>query len=334
MPEPRSNNISSRKKDNTSAMYEGMPTREFRTYRGGSLWTVVDYTNKFARELEVPHISEEWTDEGAEHQQDQYVLKMFEENPRRSIPEYKFDPTNLKSLEILAKRLRAERDYLKAAYSTALPDLFLRGKILVAPLNENQRGKIGHIDLYGRTYKGSIISVQEKLDQSAALRLNTFIDMVLRDDDSTMTRDERHNVVEQLRIFIDTTKELLTHNPTSDNRFTSALPDISHAGNLFIDVAHKPPVLRLIDTDMVFPAHGDLSKKYDIKKRTNVIMGLLEVRLFGASREQLKADKFYDYDSNLIMKGDLATYFKNGISVNRPRLEELGIITPDPETSL
>ncbi|EKD47273.1 MAG: hypothetical protein ACD_66C00139G0002 [uncultured bacterium] len=160
--------------------------REITAIDKGSFWTVFRYTDRKTGEV----------------RNDLLAKKL-----RRHLifPEYSSNQDPKFTKEV-ASYLRRERDHLYRSYSSELPDLIPKEKIITLPPIE------GHP-------AGEIISVQEKMNDYKKLHQFNI---------NQLDPEQQKELRAQIDTFIQITKQMAEAQDPVDPEFSNAMPDITH----------------------------------------------------------------------------------------------------------
>lgn len=185
-------------------------------------------------------------------------------------PEYpnNEDPNFTKEV---AKYLRRERDHLQRSYNSELPDLIPDEKIITLPPKE------GHP-------AGEIISVQEKIQDFKKLHQFKIDDL---------NPEQQEELRTQIDTFIQITKNMVDAEDPVDPEFSHAIPDITHLGNLAVEMKDNRPIFKLFDTNYVVPMNSERAIEQNLLLRNSYWLFYIEHHILGRPVSELQADPFY-----------------------------------------
>lgn len=172
----------------------------------------------------------------------------------------------------VANYLRRERDHLHRSYDEELPNLIPKEKIIrLAPKGELHPA-------------GTIISVQEKMKDFKTMD---------RFKIDSLEPEQREKLLDQLETFIRITKAMVDADDPEDPEFSHAIPDLTHLGNLSVQMVDSEPVLRMFDTNYVVPLDSEYADEQHLLLRNSYWLYYLEHHMLGRSVQELQADPFY-----------------------------------------
>lgn len=231
---------------------EKFPERSFDYIGTGSFWRVLEY--------------------GPKGESDFRKGKFVAKELRRGYPTGELDRSNKALVENVAKRLRAERDFLRERFDSELPHLIPREKILCVPPDKHDSG-------------WKVVSIQEKLGR----HMRFWGSDVLKE----IPDHDRDRVLEELSRFVEIVKAMSTNEYTDNPDFNHAIPDITHLDNLYLVEEEDGFHIRLMDTNFVFPIDDPISRKHHSAERSGYTLLYLETHILGRSLDSFANDPFY-----------------------------------------